>query len=303
MRKVKYPIDKKEWQPSLIPGPIVLISTYDSERTPNIAPKSWVQMVSSEPPVIMFSGSRLNSTEKNILEHRCFGVNLVDHSMVEKVYESIQWIGKERLEKTGFKFTEATEIQAPLVAESKAHLECKLHRTAEVGSGFVIFGEIVAASIWEEILSARPERRYELLGQTLFLEEGTFTTICDAMRVDGRTKPNGHREHQGENPQQPQNGEFTRYVILLSHLDGKKMSEDLIRAHVSYLKELEGMRKLVLCGPFADYRGGMIVVRAGSPQEARAIAESDPFVKSGLESYEIRTWHLSCEENNHMGMG
>lgn len=47
----------------------------------------------------------------------------------------------------------------------------------------------------------------------------------------------------------------------------------------------------------------MAIIRADSLEAARMIAESDPFVKSGVESYELRTLHLSCKENNHLGMG
>lgn len=96
--------------------------------------------------------------------------------------------------------------------------------------------------------------------------------------------------------------DFTRYVILLSHKDPAKKSEALIRAHVQFLKELEKHEKLILCGPFSDYDGGMIILKVKKYEEAKAIAESDPFVKSGYEAYELRTWELSCKENNHMGI-
>lgn len=95
---------------------------------------------------------------------------------------------------------------------------------------------------------------------------------------------------------------FLRYVILLSHA-GKPMTEALIRAHVEHLKKLDAERRLVLCGPFKDHPGGMVVVKAASKEEARAVAEADPFVKEGVETYELRTWELSCAENNHLGMG
>lgn len=97
--------------------------------------------------------------------------------------------------------------------------------------------------------------------------------------------------------------EFIRYVILLSHANAKNMTEQLIRGHVTHLKELDEKGQLVLCGPFQNYKGGIIIIKAGSPDEARAIAEMDPFVKSGAETYEIRILELSCKENNHMGMG
>ncbi len=99
------------------------------------------------------------------------------------------------------------------------------------------------------------------------------------------------------------NNKFTRYVILLSHIPGKEMTEPLVRAHGQHLKNLDLKNQLELCGPFKDYGGGMVIVRASSYEEAKSIAESDPFVKEEVETYEVRTWQLSCEENNHMGMG
>ncbi len=97
--------------------------------------------------------------------------------------------------------------------------------------------------------------------------------------------------------------EFIRYVILLSMVPDKNLTEDLIRAHVNHLKELDEKGQLVLCGPFIDYKGGMIIIQAKSYEEAKEIAERDPFIQAGVETYELRTWELSCKENNHMGMG
>ncbi len=88
--KVPFPLDKRHWQPSLVPGPVVLISTVNGVGEPNIAPKSWLQMVSFEPPMLMFSGTKGNTTELNILETGCFGVNFVDSSMVPMVDRCIR---------------------------------------------------------------------------------------------------------------------------------------------------------------------------------------------------------------------
>ena len=189
MRKRPYPIDKREWHPSLIPGPVVLIGTYNARKEPNIAPKSWLQMASFEPPILMFSGTKGNTTERNILESRCFTVNFIDSSMVPKVHQCIKWFGRERIAKAGFTLIEASKVRAPLVDECKAHLECRLHRAEEVGSGFIVFGEIVAASIWEEILYAGAERGYELLDPVFFLENGMFAKLGRIIRVGQRDGP------------------------------------------------------------------------------------------------------------------
>ena len=96
---------------------------------------------------------------------------------------------------------------------------------------------------------------------------------------------------------------FIRYVILLSHVPGKAISETVVREHVTHLKMLEQKQQLVLCGPFKDYDGGMVVIKAKSLEDAENIALSDPFIKKGIETYELRTLELSCKENNHLGMG
>ena len=177
MKKIPYPIDKQKWSPSLIPGPIVLISTVNKARKPNVAPKSWLQMVSFKPPILMFSGTKGNTTENNIIDTGCFGVNLVDSSMTETAFGCLRWHGRERIEKCGFELVPASKIKAPLVANCRAHLECRLTDTKEVGSGFVIFGEIVASSIWDEIMKAEPDKRYALLDQVMFLEDGVWGRV------------------------------------------------------------------------------------------------------------------------------
>ncbi|MEW5994545.1 MAG: flavin reductase family protein [Candidatus Zixiibacteriota bacterium] len=184
MEKVGYPIDKNEWHPSLIPGPVVLISTYNAEKVPNIAPKSWVQMVSFEPPMLMFSGSKGNTTENNILLTGCFGVNIVHSSLASRVFGCLQWFGQERIEKTGVTLFKASKINAPLVADCRAHLECRLDKTVEMGSGFVVFGRIETASIWERILQVKREDRYALLDQIVFLEDNLYARIDRVATAD-----------------------------------------------------------------------------------------------------------------------
>lgn len=99
-------------------------------------------------------------------------------------------------------------------------------------------------------------------------------------------------------------GSETYYVILLSkNQPDQTLPEDLVRAHVGHLKQLEDRGQLFLCGPFSDYPGGMVVVQAESLAAAREIAEADPFVAAGTHRYELRTLHRSSRENNHMGLG
>lgn len=96
---------------------------------------------------------------------------------------------------------------------------------------------------------------------------------------------------------------YTRYVILLNDKTNKTTTKEIVKAHVQHLKDLDKQEKLILCGPFTNYAGGMIIIKANNAEEAKQIAESDPFVKEGVRTYELRVLELSCEGNNHMGMG
>jgi uncharacterized protein YciI len=145
----------------------------------------------------------------------------------------------------------------------------------------------VAASAREELLVGDAPYRYARFEQALFQEEGLFSTV-DWVHP---TEP------------EPLSERTTRWVILLSHARPDRFSEDLVRAHVTHLKRLQTEGRLDLCGPFPDHDGGMVVLRATNEAEAKAIAESDPFVSSGAETYELRRLEVSSRDNNHLGMG
>lgn len=88
------------------------------------------------------------------------------------------------------------------------------------------------------------------------------------------------------------------YVVLTTPL--KPMSElmSLLPEHLSYMIDLEKRGILFASGPFlADEHitagTGMTILRASSREEAEAIAREDPFNKSGMRTFEIRTWQLN----------
>ena len=100
-----------------------------------------------------------------------------------------------------------------------------------------------------------------------------------------------------------QGNKFKRFVVLLNKVSGVETTPALIKDHIQYLRKLDSKKHLELCGPFTDYPGGMIVLKCSTLEEAQYLVAEDPFVKSGARTVEVRTWEISCEENNHMGMG
>ena len=97
--------------------------------------------------------------------------------------------------------------------------------------------------------------------------------------------------------------EFVRYVYILKRLPGSELGEGVVKAHVAHIRRLESDGILDMCGPFSDGEGGMVILKGCSFEQAWDAAESDPFVLEGLETFDLRKWDLSAEENGHMGMG
>ena len=88
------------------------------------------------------------------------------------------------------------------------------------------------------------------------------------------------------------------YMYLMTNQ--KALTDQLVRDHVEHLKALEADNKLVLCGPFSDYPGGMVVFMADSHDQAVALAESNPFIASGHKTYELRTLEVANKDNNYL---
>lgn len=87
------------------------------------------------------------------------------------------------------------------------------------------------------------------------------------------------------------------YIYLMSNQ--KNLNLEIVKKHVDHLQHLDKSGKLVLCGPFTDYAGGMVILNCENIEEARKIAESDPFIAEGYKTYELRTLEIANKENNY----
>jgi hypothetical protein len=63
-----------------------------------------------------------------------------------------------------------------------------------------------------------------------------------------------------------------------------------IRVHGAYMKKLFDAGTTFAAGPTTDAPGGLIIVRAASLHDAKALAAADPGITSGLFVPEIHGW-------------
>jgi len=85
------------------------------------------------------------------------------------------------------------------------------------------------------------------------------------------------------------------YAVLSKASPTPEKLKALLPDHLEYMIGLEKRGVLFASGPLADGAGppsgaGLTILRAASAQDARAIADADPFVVNGLRTYELKEW-------------
>jgi flavin reductase (DIM6/NTAB) family NADH-FMN oxidoreductase RutF len=143
----------------VVPRPIGWIGTRRDNGTNNLAPFSFFNVVSTNPPVVLFSGGRHADRPKDSVALAEatgeFTVNIVSEEVAEAMAVTAGTFGAEDDEFAiaGLTADPATQIDAPLVAEAPANLECRVRQIVDLGErSRVVFGDVVAIHVEERVL-------------------------------------------------------------------------------------------------------------------------------------------------------
>jgi uncharacterized protein YciI len=88
------------------------------------------------------------------------------------------------------------------------------------------------------------------------------------------------------------------FVYFLENV--ARPTPEAIARHVAHLRALDDAGALVVCGPFADGNGGLVVVTAVTESAAREMAERDPFVTEGFKRIHLRELTRASRENDYL---
>jgi uncharacterized protein len=85
------------------------------------------------------------------------------------------------------------------------------------------------------------------------------------------------------------------YVVLSKPVVAPDKLQPFLSAHLEYMIGLEKRGQVFASGPLADGAGpptgaGLTVLRAKDLNEARGLAEGDPFFVNGLRTFELKEW-------------
>lgn len=149
---------------SVGPRPIAFASTIDSKGNINLAPFSFFNVFSANPPIMIFSPARSGRTNEskdtynNVKEVPEVVINVVTHEMVHQMSLASSPYGSDvsEFEKAGFTSLESDMITPPRVKESPVQFECKVNEVIELGdqggAGNLIICEVLRIHVKESLL-------------------------------------------------------------------------------------------------------------------------------------------------------
>ena len=149
------------------PRPIAFASTVDKEGQPNLAPYSFFNCFSSNPPILVFSSNRRvvdNETKDTLHNIEATGevvINVVNYAIVRQMaVASISFpSGVSEFEKAGLTPIPSESVKPFRVKESPAQLECKVKDIIALGehggAGHLIICEVVKIHIDQSVVDDR----------------------------------------------------------------------------------------------------------------------------------------------------
>ncbi|MDD5365658.1 MAG: flavin reductase family protein, partial [Gallionellaceae bacterium] len=144
MAKRSYPLAKVYGL--LEPGPVVLLSTAGKGR-PDVMAMSWLMPVEFEPPLLACVVSNRDYSYGLLKSARECVLNIPTAELAEQVVAVGNSSGREvdKFQAFGLTAEPAALVQAPLVGECYANLECRVHDTRMVNRYGIFILEVVKA--------------------------------------------------------------------------------------------------------------------------------------------------------------
>lgn len=137
----------------VVPRPIAWVSTVSRDGVNNLAPHSFFNVISTDPPIVHFTSTRVKDSLTNVEATGEFVVNVVSRPLLEAMNltsaemppeeDEFAWAGLE---------TAPSELVAPpRVAAAPAALECRLRSVLRMGNGHMVFGDVVAVHVADRV--------------------------------------------------------------------------------------------------------------------------------------------------------
>jgi flavin reductase (DIM6/NTAB) family NADH-FMN oxidoreductase RutF len=145
------------------PRPIAWVTTLGPTGVANLAPFSFFNAFSANPPVVVFSPTlRRDGTKKDTLRNIEANGEFVIHSAVESLAEQMNLSAKEippdesEMTLAGLASIPSSKVKPPRIAAAPVSMECKLRQLIPLGQGPIagnlVIGDILMIHIADDVL-------------------------------------------------------------------------------------------------------------------------------------------------------
>jgi flavin reductase (DIM6/NTAB) family NADH-FMN oxidoreductase RutF len=138
---------------SVVPRPIAWVSTISTEGVVNLAPFSFFNVASRNPPMLCISigpgvGEREGAekdTLVNIRNQKEFVINVVPSSLGNEMQKTSENLPSDvdEFEAAGLTTLESTVVKPKRVKEAPIQMECQLEQVIQLGSDHLVIGRMV----------------------------------------------------------------------------------------------------------------------------------------------------------------
>ena len=146
----------------VLPRPIAWVTTVGTTGVVNLAPYSFFNAISSDPPCVVVSvGTRPDGSPKdtgaNILANQEFVVNLVTEELIGAMNVSAADFPADQSESsaTNLPLAASLRVHAPRLADAQVSLECRMLQSLPIGGNTLVIGQIVMFHVADRLVGSR----------------------------------------------------------------------------------------------------------------------------------------------------
>ena len=159
------PLKFSPFKALVVPRPIGWITSLDSKGNVNLAPFSYFNAVSDDPPCVMFcpgdhEGGRAKDTRLNVEETGEFVCNMASWDLREQMSATSASLprGTDEMNHAGLAAEPSVKVRPPRVKDAPAHLECKylqtvaLPKSKTIAQNYIVIGQVVGIHIRDDVI-------------------------------------------------------------------------------------------------------------------------------------------------------
>jgi flavin reductase (DIM6/NTAB) family NADH-FMN oxidoreductase RutF len=158
---------------------LVTVAGVRAEGRDNLIPLAWFSPVSFDPPLVCILVSPKRFSHDGIVRAGCFTLNFIPYEAVDLVKNLGSTSGKDvdKFESLGVPKLNSESIDAPIMGNAYAALECRLVDRHTYGDHTLFVGEIVRTHFLEDAFDENHVLAIDSFKPVLYLGKDRYVTV------------------------------------------------------------------------------------------------------------------------------